>query len=262
VGRVWSLSLKSPAGELEVRDDGGADHAAGLDGDFQPTVPPQAEADVVGEVFVAVARLEHDLDLPRERKENNPNEKPCVRRPRSPRNPLQEGRRANRLAAKRWISPDPGGSAPPNSKPLGSIHSHEQGTVHAYFHYTHHFSSDPHHKWRSPCGWAQAASHFALAGMTAAAMSRASAQHARFMRASQSSKLTPTSASVAAYKGQPGTTIRLGISSGAGMCHGSALRRHNVADLKICSAASIDSATSTTTAGGDNEKVRQRAMAA
>src|SRR5512136_221664 len=86
--------------------------------------------------------------------------------------------------------------------------------------------------------------------MTAAATSRANAQHAKFMCASQSSKLTRTSASVAAYKGQPGTTIRLGISNGAGMCHGSALRRHNAADLKTCSAASIGSAISTTTAGG------------
>ena len=42
-----------------MRDDSGTDHATGLDGDFQSTVPPQAEADVVGEVFVAVARVEH-----------------------------------------------------------------------------------------------------------------------------------------------------------------------------------------------------------
>ena len=30
---------------------------------LEPAVPPQAEAAVVGEVSVAVARLEHDLDL-------------------------------------------------------------------------------------------------------------------------------------------------------------------------------------------------------
>jgi hypothetical protein len=40
--RVWPLALKPPAGEFEMRNDGGADHAARLDRDFQPTVPPQA----------------------------------------------------------------------------------------------------------------------------------------------------------------------------------------------------------------------------
>jgi hypothetical protein len=63
--------LQPPAGELEVRDDGGADHAASLYGDFQSTVPPQAEADVVSEVFVAIARVEHCLCLQQERTGNN-----------------------------------------------------------------------------------------------------------------------------------------------------------------------------------------------
>ena len=45
-------------------DDGGADQPARFDGDFQLTVPPQAEADVVGEVFVAVALVEHRTKLP------------------------------------------------------------------------------------------------------------------------------------------------------------------------------------------------------
>ena len=54
-----------------MRDDGGADHATRLDGDFQSTMPPQAEADVVGEVFVAVVRVEHAIRLVQERKENN-----------------------------------------------------------------------------------------------------------------------------------------------------------------------------------------------
>jgi hypothetical protein len=35
-------------------------------------VPPQAEADIVGEVLVAVARVEHDPDLQQERKGNKP----------------------------------------------------------------------------------------------------------------------------------------------------------------------------------------------
>ena len=52
-------------------DDGGADQPARLDGDFQSTVPPQAEADVVGEVFIAVTRVEHCPRLQQERKENN-----------------------------------------------------------------------------------------------------------------------------------------------------------------------------------------------
>jgi hypothetical protein len=34
-------------------------------------MPPQAEADVVGEVFVAVARVEHCPRLQQERKQNN-----------------------------------------------------------------------------------------------------------------------------------------------------------------------------------------------
>jgi hypothetical protein len=68
--RVWPLALKPPAGEFEMRNDGGADHAARLDRDFQPTVPPQAKADVVGKVFVAVARVEHAIGLAQERKEN------------------------------------------------------------------------------------------------------------------------------------------------------------------------------------------------
>ena len=46
-----------------MRDDGGADQPTRLDGDLQSTVPPQAEANVVGEVFVAVARVEHNIDL-------------------------------------------------------------------------------------------------------------------------------------------------------------------------------------------------------
>ena len=46
----------------QMRDDTGADQPARLDGDFQSTVPPQAEADVVGEVLVAVARVEHARD--------------------------------------------------------------------------------------------------------------------------------------------------------------------------------------------------------
>ena len=54
-----------------MRDDGSADYAARFDGDFQSTMPPQAEADVVGEVFIAVARLEHAIGLAQERKENN-----------------------------------------------------------------------------------------------------------------------------------------------------------------------------------------------
>jgi hypothetical protein len=33
-------------------------------------MPPQAEADVVGKVLVAIARFEHDPDLPQERTEN------------------------------------------------------------------------------------------------------------------------------------------------------------------------------------------------
>jgi hypothetical protein len=41
-------------------------------------------------------------------------------RPRSPRNPLQQIQRVYRLAAKRRMSPDPGGSSPPNRKPLWS----------------------------------------------------------------------------------------------------------------------------------------------
>jgi hypothetical protein len=34
-------------------------------------MPPQAEADVVGEVFVAVVRVEHAIRLVQERRENN-----------------------------------------------------------------------------------------------------------------------------------------------------------------------------------------------
>jgi hypothetical protein len=81
VRRVWSLALEPPAGELQVRRYGGTDDAARLDGDFQPTVPPQAEADVVGEVFVAVARVEHVPDLHQEHNEN----KPVMKKPTSGR---------------------------------------------------------------------------------------------------------------------------------------------------------------------------------
>jgi hypothetical protein len=42
-----------------MRDDAGADQPACLYRDLQSTVPPQAEADVVGEVFVAAARVKH-----------------------------------------------------------------------------------------------------------------------------------------------------------------------------------------------------------
>jgi hypothetical protein len=51
-----------------MRDDAGADQPAR---GFQSTVPPQAEADVVGEVLVAVARVEHAIGLAQERKEKN-----------------------------------------------------------------------------------------------------------------------------------------------------------------------------------------------
>jgi hypothetical protein len=45
--------VQPPASEAQMRDDGGADHATGFDGDLQSIMPPQAEADVVSEVFVA-----------------------------------------------------------------------------------------------------------------------------------------------------------------------------------------------------------------
>ena len=49
-----------------MRDDGGADDAARFDGDLQSAVPLQAEADVVGEVFVTVARVKHYYRTKRE----------------------------------------------------------------------------------------------------------------------------------------------------------------------------------------------------
>jgi hypothetical protein len=54
-----------------MRDDSGTDQPARLDGDLQSTMPPQAEADVVGKVSIAVARPEHAVGLAKERKENN-----------------------------------------------------------------------------------------------------------------------------------------------------------------------------------------------
>ena len=39
-----------------MRDDSGADQPTCLDGDLQSTGSPQPEADVVGEIFVAVTR--------------------------------------------------------------------------------------------------------------------------------------------------------------------------------------------------------------
>ena len=53
-----------------MRDDSGADQPTCLDGDLQSTGSPQPEADVVGEIFVAVARIEHAPDLHQERKGN------------------------------------------------------------------------------------------------------------------------------------------------------------------------------------------------
>jgi hypothetical protein len=63
--------MKPPAGEPQMRDDGGADQPTRFDGDLQSTVPPQPEANVVGEVFVAVAPVQHAIGLAQERKENN-----------------------------------------------------------------------------------------------------------------------------------------------------------------------------------------------
>jgi hypothetical protein len=68
---VWPLPMQAPAGEPQMRNDARADQPARLDGDLQSTMPPQAEADVVGEVFVAVARVEHCPRLQQERKQNN-----------------------------------------------------------------------------------------------------------------------------------------------------------------------------------------------
>jgi hypothetical protein len=61
--------LKSPADEAQMRDDSGTDQPARLDGDLQSTMPPQAEADVVGKVLIAVARLEHAVGLARTERE-------------------------------------------------------------------------------------------------------------------------------------------------------------------------------------------------
>jgi hypothetical protein len=54
-----------------VRGDGGADHPTRLNGDLQSTMPPQAEANVVGKVFIAVTRVEHYPRLQQEQKQNN-----------------------------------------------------------------------------------------------------------------------------------------------------------------------------------------------
>ena len=72
-----------------MREDGGADDAARFDGDLQSAVPLQAEADVVGEVFVTVARVEHYPRLLQNEKRTIANENCGIKRPRSPRNRMQ-----------------------------------------------------------------------------------------------------------------------------------------------------------------------------